>query len=83
MWGHCENVRLHLGDYHLKLAIDMGDCDINLGEKWLCTLGLVTMDIKELYLIFSQDSHTHTLKGIQERSLVIIISHWMENLLKI
>jgi hypothetical protein len=29
--GHCENVRLQIGDYHLKshmLAIDMGGCDI-------------------------------------------------------
>ena len=32
--GHCENVRLQIGDYHLKshmFAIDMGGCDIVLG----------------------------------------------------
>jgi len=33
--GHCENVRLQIGDYHLKshmFSIDMGGCDIVLGE---------------------------------------------------
>jgi hypothetical protein len=32
--GHCENVHLQIGDYHLKshmFAIDMGGCDIVLG----------------------------------------------------
>jgi hypothetical protein len=32
--GCCENVRLQIGDYHLKshmFSIDMGDCDIVLG----------------------------------------------------
>jgi len=32
--GHCENVRLQIGDYHLKsqmFSIDMGGCDIVLG----------------------------------------------------
>jgi hypothetical protein len=42
--GHCENVRLQIGDYHLKshmFSIDMGGCDILLGADWLRTLGLV------------------------------------------
>jgi hypothetical protein len=32
--GHCENVHLQIGDYHLKshmFSIDMGGCDIVLG----------------------------------------------------
>jgi hypothetical protein len=32
--GHCENVHLQIGDYHLKshmFAINMGSCDIVLG----------------------------------------------------
>jgi hypothetical protein len=40
--GHCENVRLQIGDYNLKshmFAIDMGGCDIVLGangsEPWV------------------------------------------------
>jgi len=66
--GCCESVRLQMGDYHLKthmFAIEMGGCDIVLGAKWLRTLGLVTMDFEELYMSFTQDSHTHTLKGLQ------------------
>jgi hypothetical protein len=34
--GHCENVRLQIGDYHLKFdmfSIDMGGCDIVLGAN--------------------------------------------------
>lgn len=33
--GHCDNVKLQLGDYHLKthmFTIDMVGCDIVLGE---------------------------------------------------
>jgi hypothetical protein len=40
--GHCENVCLQIGEYHLKshmFAIDMGGCDIVLGAEWLRTLG--------------------------------------------
>jgi hypothetical protein len=49
--GRCENVRLQIGDYHMKyhmFAIDMGGCDIVLGAKWLRTLGPILMDFKEL-----------------------------------
>ena len=83
--GHCENVRLQLGDYHLKthmFSIDMGGCDIVMGVEWLCTLGPVTIDFKELYLSFTQNSHTHLLKGLQASSPKIISSHRMKNLLK-
>ena len=69
--GHCENVILQLGDYHLKthmFAIDMGGCDIVLRVEWLRTLGPVTMDFKELYLSFTQKSHTHMLIRLYEGS---------------
>jgi hypothetical protein len=36
--GHCENVCLQIGQYHLKshmFSIDMGGCDIVLGVEWL------------------------------------------------
>ena len=49
--GHCENVCLQIGDYHLKshmFAIDMGGCDIVLSADWLRTLGPILMDFKEL-----------------------------------
>jgi hypothetical protein len=45
--GHYENVRLQIGDYHLKshmFAIDMGGCDSVLGAEWLRTLGPILMD---------------------------------------
>lgn len=60
----CGNFKLQIGDYHLKtqmFSIDIGSCDIMLGVEWLRTLGPVTIDFKELYIIFVKDSHTHTL----------------------
>jgi hypothetical protein len=33
-------------------AIDMGGYDIVLGVEWLRTPGLITLDFKELYMIF-------------------------------
>jgi len=53
----CENVRLQIGDYHLKshiFVINMGGCDIVLGAKWLRTLGPIFMDFKELTMQRSQ-----------------------------
>jgi hypothetical protein len=47
--GRCENVRLEIGQYHMKyhmFSIDMGGCDIVLGAKWLRTLGPILMDFK-------------------------------------
>ena len=53
--GCCENVHLQIGHYHLKchmFAIDMGGCDIVLGDEWLYTLGPITMDFKDLTMQF-------------------------------
>ena len=83
--GHCENVKLQMGDYHLKnhiFFIGMGGCDIMLGEEWLRTLRPVTMDFKELYMRFVKGGHTYTLKGIQDTPPDIITSHHMKNVLK-
>ena len=60
----CENVKLQVGDYHLKthiFSIDMGSCDIMLRDEWLRILDLVTMDFKDLYIRFLKDSHTHNI----------------------
>jgi hypothetical protein len=83
--GCCENVKLQMRDYHLKthmFAIDMGVCDIVLRAKWLHTLGPITMDFKELYMSFVNDSQAHLLQGIKANPQDIISSHHMEKLLK-
>jgi hypothetical protein len=83
--GHCENVKLQMGDYHLKthmFSISMGGCDIVLGVEWIHTLGPITMDYQELYMSFHHEAHSYTLRGIQLGSLEIISSHRMEKLLK-
>jgi hypothetical protein len=65
--GHCENVCLQIGDYHLKshmFSIDMGDCDIVLGADWLRTLGPILMDFKELTMQFDQEGQQYKFQGI-------------------
>jgi hypothetical protein len=60
--GHYENVHLQIGDYHLKshmFAIDMGGCDIVLGEDWLRTLGPILMYFKNLTMKFDQEGHQY------------------------
>ena len=61
---HHENVKIQLGDYNLKthmLSIDIGGCDIVLRGNGYAH-GPVTLDFKELFLSFNQDSHcTHAI----------------------
>jgi hypothetical protein len=83
--GHCENVCLQIGDYHLKshmFAIDMGGCDIVLGANWLRTLGPILMDFKTLTMQFNQEGHQYKFQGITAGSPEVISSHRMEKLLK-
>jgi hypothetical protein len=65
--GHCENVHLKIGDYHLKshmFSIDMSGFDIVLGEKSLRTLGPIPMDFKELTMQFNQEGQKYKFQGI-------------------
>jgi hypothetical protein len=84
--GGCfENVRLKIGDYHLKshmFAIDMGSCDIVLDAVWLRTLGPILMDFKELTMQFDQEGQQYKFQGIIVGSTEIISSHYMEKMLK-
>jgi len=83
--GKHENVKLQIRDYFLKenmFPIEMGGCDVIFRDEWLWTLGLITMEFKELCTIFIKEDHKHTLEGLQSISPKMIISHHMENLLK-
>jgi len=83
--GRCENVRLQIGDYHLKshmFSINMGGCDIVLGADWIRTLGPILMNFKDLTMKFDQEGHQYKFQGITVGSLDIISSHRMENMLK-
>jgi hypothetical protein len=67
----CENVKLQMGDYHLKthmFSIVIGGCDIVLGVEWLRTLGPITMDYIELYMSLTQKANPYTLRGLQVES---------------
>jgi hypothetical protein len=83
--GHCENVHLQIGDYHLKshmFSINMGGCDIVLGADWLRTLGPILMHFKELTMQFDQEGHQYKFQGITVGSPKVISSHHMEKMFK-
>jgi hypothetical protein len=76
--GWCENVRLQIGHYQLKyhmFSIDMGGGDIVLGVEWLCTLGPILMDFKELTMQFQQEGEKYQFQGLIVGSPEITISH--------
>jgi hypothetical protein len=78
--GHCENVKLQMGDYHLKthmFPISMGGCDIVLGMEWLHTLGPITLDYQKLYIIFTQEAHP-SLVHIGKMSM-LYLRHYGQN----
>jgi hypothetical protein len=53
--GHCENLRLQMGYFSLKMhmfSIEMSGCDIVLGVECLRTLGSITIYFFELYMSF-------------------------------
>jgi hypothetical protein len=83
--GMCENVNLQLEDYFFKsnmTSIEMGGYDVVMGVEWLHIPGLITMDIKELYMSINKEDHKHTLKGLHASSPKIIISCYIGKLLK-
>ena len=59
----------------------MESCDVVLGLEWLHILGHVTMDFMDLYMIFSKEGNTHTLKDLTSSFPKIMTSQHMENLL--
>ena len=63
-------------------AIDMGSCVIVLGAEWLCTLGPILMDFKELTMQFQHEGQQYWFQGITSGLPEIISSHHMENILK-
>jgi hypothetical protein len=83
--GHCENMQLQIGQYHLKshiFAIDMSGCDIFIGAKWLRTLDPIFVYFKDLTMQFQNEGKKYTFQGIIVGSYEIISSHRMENPLK-
>lgn len=58
----------------------MGDYYAVLGVEWSCALDHVTMDFKELYMIFNKQGREHAPKGTKFGSLKIINSRRMEKL---
>jgi hypothetical protein len=79
--GRCENVKLQMGDYHLKthmFSIAMGGCDIVLSVEWLRIPGPIIMDYQELYMSFTQEAHNYTPSEVSKRALLksSVLTEW-------
>ena len=44
-------------------SIEMCGCDISLGDEWGRTLGPITMDFLEFYMVFQENGNYYMLKG--------------------
>ena len=78
--GHCENVRVQMGDYSLKthmFDIQRGVCDISLWAEWLRKTSPITVGFHELYISFQQDGNYYILQGITTCSPNIVSSYQM------
>ena len=56
-----------MGKYHLKshmFAIEMSDFHVFLGAYLLCTLGLIMMDFKDLYMTFAKEGKNISSIGL-------------------
>ena len=63
-------------------SLTLRGCDVVLGAQWLHKLEPILWYFVELWMQLSVNEKKHTLKGLQPRSLSIIGSHHMENILK-
>ena len=62
--------------------IEMGGCDIFLGDECVRTLGPITMGFLELYMNFQKNGNLYILKGSKETIREIVNYNCMEYLLK-
>lgn len=64
--GCCEKVVIHMGEiditerFHL---FELGGVDVILGVEWLAKLGEVTLNWRELTMVFEQGGRKRTIKG--------------------
>jgi len=83
--GKCHNIKLSIGEYVLNspmLSIPMGGADVVLGVQWLQSLGTISFNFQEIFMIFSVDGKEVELRGIAGKPGKIISSNSMRKLLK-
>lgn len=66
--GKCKGLQLTLGGFNISFdayVLELGGVDVILGVVWLETLGKVTMDWKEMYMVFNHKGQLVKLQGQQ------------------
>ena len=65
--GNYHNVCISIEYYNLcfdMFALSLGRCVVVLGTLWLCTLGPILWDFAEIWMQFSINGKSYTLKGL-------------------
>ena len=60
-------------------VLTLGGCDVVLGTQWLCTLGLISWDFKQLMMGFMYQDKQIWLQGIKPTdSLIQVASEFLK-----
>ena len=79
-----HNIKLTMGEYVLNsqiLSIPIDGVDVVPGVQWLQSLGTINFNFQELFLNFFWEGKEVKLRGIKVKTVNIISSNGMKNLL--
>ena len=82
--GKCHNIKLSMGEYVLTsrmISIPMGGADVVLGVQWIQSLGTITFNFQELFMILFAEGKEFESRGITRKPGKIISSNGMTKLL--
>uniref|UniRef100_A0A7N2KR02 Uncharacterized protein n=1 Tax=Quercus lobata TaxID=97700 RepID=A0A7N2KR02_QUELO len=72
--GECKELLLKMqgNEFIVNLhVLSLGGCDVVLGTQWLCTLGLISWDFKQLKMGFMYQDRQIWLQGIKPTGTLI------------
>ena len=81
----CHSIKLNMGEYLLDsptISIQMGGVDVVLGVQWLQSLGTISLNFQDIFMIFFLEDKEIELRGIQGKPSKVISSNSMTKLLK-
>jgi hypothetical protein len=64
--GNFHSSKLNMGEYLLDspmISIQMGGVDVVLGVQWLQSLGTMTLNFQDIFMIFSSEGKEIDLRG--------------------
>jgi hypothetical protein len=81
----CHSINLTMGEYlldNLIIEIQMGGIGVVLRVQWIQSLGTMSLNSQEIFMIFSLEGHEIEPRGIQDKIFKVISYNNMTKLLK-